>query len=176
MNHSILTVSGKYFNLLDPRIEDVNVIDIAHALANCARFAGHSRVFYSVAQHCVMVSQIVPPQHALQALLHDAAEAYVGDMTSPLKRLVPVFGRIEQRVWNVISRRFNVPAALSPEVQHADLVALATERRDLMAEQEAHWPILDGIEALPHGIKPWAPGESMLRWACRFEEIERAGA
>lgn len=176
MSPEILTVSGHYFNLLEPRLDDIRVIDIAHALGNCARFAGHSRAFYSVAQHSVLVSQIVPPEHALQALLHDAAEAYVGDMTSPLKRLVPVFGRIEQRIWNVISRKFNVPATLSDEVRRADLVLLATERRDLMNEQQARWGILDGITPMATVIKPWAPAEAMFKWACRFEEIERGVA
>ena len=82
----IQTFTGRAFYVLDPRPEDVDIEDIAHALSMQCRFAGHCREFYSVAQHSVTASWLVPPEDALWGLLHDAAEAYVVDLPRPIKR------------------------------------------------------------------------------------------
>ncbi len=89
----IATYTGKQFYPLDPRPEDVCLEDIAHSLSNLCRFTGHTDTdrFYSVAQHSVICSTIVAPEAALLALLHDAAEAYLGDISRPLKRDLYVF-------------------------------------------------------------------------------------
>lgn len=79
------TYTGRVFWPLEPRPEDVDIVDIAHALANLCRYGGHSKVFYSVAHHSVLVSQIVPPADALWGLMHDSAEAYVIDLIRPIK-------------------------------------------------------------------------------------------
>jgi len=93
-----LTASGKRFWPLDPRPEDICIEDIAHALSHICRFGGHVREPYSVAQHSVIVSMIVKPENALYGLLHDAAEAYAGDMVRPLKRGMPAYRSIESAV------------------------------------------------------------------------------
>src|SRR5690242_11754504 len=80
------TYTGRRFWPLDPRVDDIDIGDIAHHLSLVCRFAGACREFYSVAQHCVGVSYVCDPKDALWGLLHDAAEAYVGDMVRPLKR------------------------------------------------------------------------------------------
>jgi hypothetical protein len=80
------TFTGRAFYPLDPRPEDIDPVDIAHALSLICRYGGHSSRFYSVAEHCVLMSHAVAPEHALWALLHDATEAYLGDMIRPLKR------------------------------------------------------------------------------------------
>ncbi len=85
--YSMQTFSRTMFYPLDPHPEDVHIVDIAHALANICRFGGHAKRFYSVAQHSVLVSRIVEPEDALHGLMHDAAEAYVGDVVRPIKHM-----------------------------------------------------------------------------------------
>jgi len=148
----ILTHSGKHFDLSDPQPDMVDVLDIAHGLSFCCRFAGQCSWFYSVAQHSVAVSELVAPELGLEGLLHDAAEAYIGDITRPLKLLLPDFRAIERRVDAAIRAAFDLPSSHSPEVARADQILLATERRDLMPEDPTDWPILNGIRPLENRI------------------------
>lgn len=129
------TYSGYQFWPLDPMPEDVHILDIAHALSNQCRFAGHCRTFYSVAQHSVIVSQVVPLHDALWGLLHDAAEAYLVDLPRPLKRhseMGRLYQAIEGRLVHVICERFGLPTDEPESVRLADDVVLMTEKRDLM--------------------------------------------
>ncbi|MGB6213678.1 phosphohydrolase [Pseudomonas mandelii] len=126
----ILTHSGRQFDLLAPTAAMISPHDIAHALANLCRFNGHTREHYSVAQHSLIVCDLAPEKHQLSALIHDATEAYLGDMTRPLKALMPEYRNAEQRVWITICDRFNIPQVLPESVIRAYMVALATERRD----------------------------------------------
>lgn len=169
----ILTYTGKRFDLLDPRPDDVNIIDIAHALANIGRFSGHARAFYSVAQHCVLGSFIVPIGLARGFLLHDAREAYVGDMASPLKGLCPDYAAIEERVADIVNAALGVTEAeaTAPAIRHADLVMLATERRDLMAGDATPWPCLAGIEPLARPIHAWSPSRAKAAFLQRYIEL-----
>jgi 5'-deoxynucleotidase YfbR-like HD superfamily hydrolase len=83
----------------------------------------------------------VPPHLALQGLMHDAPEAYLGDVIRPLKYELPNYLEIERQLWRVIAYRFGLPEELSTEVKHADNVALMTERRDLIIESPWQWEI-----------------------------------
>jgi len=114
----------------------------------CEGFGAHN----SVAQHSVLVSQLVPPAVALQALLHDASEAFMGDMVNPLKKHMPDFKAAEVVLENVIAERFNLPTRMDPRVKRADLIALATERRDLMQAPPMPWNI-DELGYEPHPSK-----------------------
>src|SRR4030043_1424578 len=103
------TYTGKKFWSLDPKPEEVDIKDIAHSLAFQCRFNGHTIPFYSIAQHSVLVSKIVPPEQALAGLFHDAAEAYTGDIVAPLKKfLPPVFKEIEKAIEEVIFEHFGI--------------------------------------------------------------------
>ncbi|HCF1831058.1 TPA: phosphohydrolase, partial [Pseudomonas aeruginosa] len=77
--------------------------------------------------------------------LHDATEAYIGDMVRPLKELLPDFRQIEAVIWSAICERFDLDEQLPAEVKRADLIALATERRDLMPFHQDEWGCLEGI-------------------------------
>ena len=163
------TYTSKQFWLLDPDPSDVCIEDIAHALSLQCRFNGHCREFYSVADHSIRVSRLVPPEHAMVGLMHDATEAYTGDVTSPMKRVVPEFEIIESKVWAAIAHAFGLPLKMSPEVKQADLVMLSTEARDLMGPRPAKW--MDMPEPLDETIRPMSPDEAEAAFLLRFEEL-----
>ena len=148
------TVSGRWVNPFDPDPAQLDAGDIARALANQCRFGGHSRVFYSVAQHCVIVSRVVEErggdvEDVFAALMHDAGEAYLGDMPHPLKHrsaLGAAFRDAEARLEEAIRDRFKIKPDV-PEVKRVDRALLATERRAFSAEAW-HWPELEDVEPL----------------------------
>lgn len=164
----LLTCSGKYFNFMEPENSSVDIEDIAHALSNICRFGGHTRSFYSVAQHCVMVSEIVSESVQLQALLHDASEAFVGDVIKPLKDQMPNYELIEAKVQSAIYRHFGLSEMMSPEIKKADRILLATERRDLMSENLIPWSLTQGIEPLKKCIQPLSPIAAKQQYLDRF--------
>lgn len=151
----MLTYTGRQFWVEDPRPEDVDITDIAHALSMQCRFNGHCRTFYSVAQHSCIVASILPDELKLWGLLHDAAEAYVGDMVRPLKRGMPAFGEAEAKVMAAICERFGLDQEEPAEVKAADNVVLMTEKRDLLAASSEKW--FETAEPMPERIIPWSP-------------------
>lgn len=167
----IQLAGGGFFDLLNPESSDFGIEDIAHGLAHLCRFTGHTRTFYSVAQHSVMVSLLVPRPLALAGLLHDAHEAFVGDMATPLKNLLPGYREIELRTEKAVRARFGLPGVLGAEVKRADLVMLATERRDLMADNGVNWAILDGVTPLSKSLTAASPGLAKERFLRRYHEI-----
>lgn len=167
----ILTKTGRRFDLIDPKPHDIDPEDIAHALSNLCRFTGHTREFYSVAQHCVLVSCLVSREHMLSALLHDATEAYVNDIASPIKVQLAVYRAMEARVWLAVADRFNIDRRLPAEVKHADRVALAMEKRDLMPEHPDPWPVLAGITPAPMRVIPLQPASARQVWLSTFSRL-----
>lgn len=177
----ILTRSGIKFDLAKPTADMVHTADIAHSLSMQCRFNGHTNRFYSVAQHCCLVADLVPLEHQLSALLHDATEAYVGDLVRPLKEgmrefyeahnLVSLYDQVEQTVWLAICDRFAIDPILPDCVKRADLVALATEKRDLMPYHLESWPCLDGIEEHEAPIDPWQPGTAAIIYHNRLLQL-----
>lgn len=207
----ILTHSGYKFDLLNPTAAMVHPADIVHALSMICRFNGHSRRHYSVAQHSLTVVAILaledrPDDEKLAGLLHDAPEAYISDLTRPLKQAMRGFStarqrtwmmqadamgldaerlyervantpmqhaageafnvlesfyhQVEARIWRAICQRFDLPEQLPASVKRADMVALATEKRDLMPTHPETWPCLNGIEPAPFAIPARTPVEA----------------
>ena len=177
----ILTRSGRKFDLANPNADMIDPADIAHSLSMQCRFNGHTNRYYSVAQHCYLVADLVPAQDQLAALLHDATEAYVGDMVRPLKEGMRDFANshgdeclydlTERRVWIAICQRFDLAPELPASVKHADLVALATEKRDLMPAHPEPWPCLADIEPHPAYIDPWQPSYAAIHYHHRLLQL-----
>ncbi len=167
----VSTYLGNRFYPLVPRIDHIAIEDIAHGLAYQCRFNGQTHEFYSVAQHSLIVSSLVPTDLRLAALLHDAAEAYLGDMVKPLKVLLPAFAAIEDQVSAMIATAFGVDFSDYAPIKRADLIALATEKRDLMPHSTERWAYLDPIRALPERIVTMSPSlakEEFLREFARL--------
>lgn len=169
--HSILLRSGRLFSFLTPAKSEYGIEDIAHGLAHECRFAGHVDHFYSVAQHSLLVSLIVPREDALCGLLHDGAEAFLKDIPKPLKRLLPDYSRIEKEVEADIFARFGLPPTLPKSIKHADQILLATERRDLQPFADFLPPPAPGIEPLNTRIYPMSPIVAKRMFLKRFHEL-----
>lgn len=194
MRPDILTASGHYFNFVRPDLCLFTVEDIAHGLSNVCRFGGQCREFYGVAQHAVYTSYLVPPELAMQALHHDDAEAFIGDVSSPLKRLLPDYKVIERRVEDAVWMMLGLPNTLAPEVKHADIRMLATEKRDLMSQcrgapivsfgddgeasvvplpmdRDDPWALIEGVMPAPLPIRPVGPVEARAMYLARHREL-----
>lgn len=162
-------ISGGKFWPLDPRPEDVHLEDIAHALGMQCRWGGHVYHFFSVAQHCVLVSKHCR-QWPLKGLLHDAAEAYLVDVPTPIKKHLFGYTDIERTLLGVIGERFGLGGGLQDmhrEVHNADGRALATEQRDLRPAYDFWTPPL---RPWKEHIEPWGPAKAKAMF------LERATA
>ena len=152
--------------------------EIAHALGNLCRFTGHCHPFYSVAEHSCRVAEILPPEVRLAGLLHDAHEAIVGDLSAPLKaalRAMEAMHGIDRlaeiadfHIHRAAGLPFPLDAATRAAIRHADLVLLATEKRDVMVTPRRAWDRLP--DPLPMVIKPWSPADAATRWLARLRD------
>jgi 5'-deoxynucleotidase YfbR-like HD superfamily hydrolase len=180
----ILTTSGRafYFQISGP--EDIQIEDIAHHLAGINRFTGAARQQLSVAQHSVWCSEYVEQRltakqsqvkiraAALHALLHDAAEAYLGDISSPLKSLLPDYRAIELRVEGIVREKFGIMGEWDEVVKEADLRALATEKRDLMPDSPI-WSL--DVEPFGPPLEHWGFFAARERFLSRYWELLARG-
>ena len=122
-------------------VEIIEIEDIAHSLSLICRFIGHTDSFYSVAQHSILVAQELrregyDAKTQFIGLMHDATEAYLGDIPTPIKALLPYYKTLEETFWASIAMKYHLPHELPPEVKVADGVLLATEARDLMGDPQ----------------------------------------
>lgn len=146
----IVTFSGLLVCPFELRPEDVLIEDIAHALSNICRYTGHTSDFYSVAQHCLILSYRVPIEHAMTALLHDASEAYLVDVPSPLKPYFPNYREREAAIEQVIAERFGLPYPWPGIIKELDVEARGHEVRQLFPQGPA-WE----RNPIPEGARPW---------------------
>lgn len=170
----IQTYTGKQFWPLEPRPEDVDIADIAHALSNLCRYGGHVERFYSVAQHSWLVSQVVPPELALYGLLHDASEAYLIDVPRPIKHGagMELYRAAEKNLQAIIYQSFGLDPIEPDAIKTADNQLLRTEQRDLMKPPPAKWKDYR-VGALPMRIDPWMPRGAEISFMHRFNELTR---
>ncbi|CUV65201.1 conserved hypothetical protein [Sulfurovum sp. enrichment culture clone C5] len=172
----IITSSLKKF-YFDDDIHDniIDIRDIAHALSNICRFGGHIERFYSVAEHSVLVSKLVPKEHALAGLLHDATEAYMGDVVSPLKYLLDDYKYYENKLSTAIEKKFSVDLK-NPIIKKADLTALYIEAASLYTENTVieHFGLEDyKSDKRLEEIHPMPPIAGYQLFLKRFEELTK---
>lgn len=164
------TYTGRQFWPMDPRADEIHIADIAHALSQLCRYNGHTLTHYSVAEHCVHLSYAVSAEAALWALLHDATEAYVGDMVRPLKRHMPKYSAVEDHLMTVIAECFGLPGQRPPdEVSMADTRIIIDEKEALMGPGPADW----GLPFPRLGVKihAWDAPTAEAAYLARFDEL-----
>lgn len=139
MSSEIFTYTGKVVDPFNLNINDIDINDISHALSMTCRFCGHCNKFYSVAQHSVIISRFASKENKLWGLLHDATEAYFGDLPSPIKKSIPFYKDAEIQASKIIAKKFNLPESIPDEIHSLDKRLLLTESFYLMPK-----PIYNG--------------------------------
>lgn len=177
-NTWIITKSGKHVDFGNIREEDVVFSDIVTGLSNACRFAGQCGLFYSVAEHSILVSKAVEwrtgdMELAKSALLHDAQEAYMGDLPTPLKNLCPGFKIIEEKFERVIENRFNLKRGFrDAAIKQADLLLYYVESRYFFGDKVDAWkkaePAIDALKIKPECLPP---SDAATAFALRAEEL-----
>lgn len=135
----IETYTGKRFHFTNPQPDEIDIRDIAHALSLKCRYSGHCSWFYSVGQHSLHVAYLLPEELKLSGLLHDAAEAYLPDIPSPMKSYYGL-DKAEQVIVDIIADKYGL--LFDDMVLQVDLTMLATEAKQLL-------PNMDGWKTLP---------------------------
>lgn len=152
MSPYILTFTGKQFHFLSDDASEICIDDLAKALSNINRYTGHTVRPYNVAEHAIHVTSLLPPQFQLMGLLHDGSEAYLNDISSPLKSLLPDYRRIEEAVQNKVWKF----AGITPEdveayyahVKLADMLMYLAELRNINPSEYEIAKDIPGTEAL----------------------------
>ncbi len=177
MRPEIKTYGGHRFNFANPAesLKHITVEEIARALSKICRYTGHTQGFYSVAQHSVLVSRIVPEHLAWDALFHDAAEAFIGDMSSPVKKMFPEYKALELRIEAAMAPVYDLRHLGNPLIKRADLILLKTEQRDLMAVdamcvEDKYGDAVDvsGIDPLHERILPMEHEDAFQLFMARY--------
>jgi 5'-deoxynucleotidase YfbR-like HD superfamily hydrolase len=173
----ISLLSGGRFNYNRPEESDVTIEDIASALSNVCRFSGHLPRFYSVAQHLVNASRIVPPEHAFTALMHDTAEAFTNDLPTPLKWALPIFKELETKIESAMGKKFGFEFPYPKEVKEADTAMLMLEKY-YVKEDNSVWPMYeDWTKARLRkyvglvDLDSWQPRRAKREFLERFNEL-----
>jgi hypothetical protein len=169
----IMLHSGRLFDISNPETCQISVDDIAHGLAHTCRYAGQCDGFFSVAEHSVLVSQVAT-RDKLAALFHDAAEAFIGDMSRPLKYLLPEYKTIERRIEKVIFDQFGISWPAPIEVKAADHSVMAAEQVVLMPAGTNEWLRDENVLPAHVTIQRLVPKEAKLLFLRTYEELSPA--
>lgn len=170
----IQTYSGRQFWPMDPRPEDIDIVDIAHALSMLCRFGGHCKRFYSVAEHCVLLSDVADDADALYALLHDASEAYLVDVPRPIKRMLPGYAEAEDVIMAAICDHYGLLRVMPPDVKRLDRAILMDERLQNMEHAPVRWT----TDGKPIGVtlQFWSPDKAKAAFLEAFARLRRLPA
>lgn len=168
----IQTSSGRKFDVITCTLDEIDIEDIAHALSNICRFYGHTPTFYSVAQHCVEMSYVAPPALQLDALLHDASEAYIGDVSKHIKLLLgAVYTGLEDSLTDKIAEKFALYNPLPAEIKKLDGDMLETEFQQIWRRRDASIPSYG--KPLPIKLRPLDPTLCRRIFLERYENLRR---
>lgn len=169
----IQTYSGGVFHILDPQQDEINIVDVGHALAMLCRFTGHVRRFYSIAEHCVLGSRLVPQKDALWFLMHDASEAFINDINRPLKHFTGIGSEylpVEANIMKAICQKFRLPAEEPSSIKKVDNAMLYAEKEQLLAPMD--WDFKWGdVKSADVKVKCWAPEVAEVEFLHRFYEL-----
>ncbi len=172
--HQALTLSGKIMDFDNPDPYQIDLDDVATGLANVCRFSGQLSEFYSVAQHCLMVAAKAPAHLKAHALLHDAAEAFMGDVPRPVKLLCPQYKDVEAAMELAIRMRFQLdPLSEEQEkrLKEIDQRALLTEARDLKLTSSNDWLDVPGEAYQEECIHAMTPEQAKRAWLIAAEVL-----
>ena len=170
---TIMLHSGAWFDFCAPADSAFTIEDVAQGLANICRYSGQCSSFYSVAEHSLLVSEVAAG-FEFEALLHDAAEAFMGDITRPLKQMLPEYKRIEREVETAIFERFGIPSPLPIEVKSADLRVLAAEQRQIMPKGTDGWVRFQKVVPAAVFVRHLTPDQAKEAFLSRYEELRPA--
>jgi hypothetical protein len=174
MGNYIETYTGKRIFYDNIKSEDITIIDIGHALSQLCRYTGHTKEFYSIAQHSILVSDNLGTLAEKRAgLLHDASEAYINDLASPLKKFLgdSSYTELEDDFHEVINRKFNITDGMTSNIKKVDLQALFTEKRDVTNNAHTDWGWGYDIEMFKDKIIPLPPKGVKRLFFDRFKKL-----
>jgi uncharacterized protein len=178
VGNSIKTASGGYIDLSNPHTKDITLEAIGRALSKMCRYGGHCPDFYSVAEHCVTAVELaqedgLDDKHVLRAiLLHDAAEAYIGDVVKPLKIMLPDYGKVEERMEKAVARRFDVSfSTYAKIVKYYDLVMLRLEHDIFWPDDETEWHGFSEIPARDKRLRMWGHNKAYGKYMDMAEKL-----
>ena len=172
----IMMASGRQFFPIDPRPEDVHIEDMAHSLARLCRYNGHVKCdHYSVAQHSVIISRLVPPEDALAGLLHDGPEYVIGDLARPIKPFVSGWDEIDMRIHNAICDRFGIPYEIPKSIKAADWDLLLLEMELFLPQWPGDFdPLYTRSSLSGFPIEPMGAKEAEEAFLDRFAELSES--
>ena len=176
VGNTILTASGMYFDFVNVRPDLISSYDIGYALGNICRFNGHC-TFYSVAEHCVHCCEVAEEMYPddielhFAALMHDAAEAYIGDVSKPLKVMLPDFRKIEARVEAAIDEKFGIDTSKQSIVKHIDLCMLKVEKAQLFLNDRAQWTGFAELPDIKCTLQFWKPSVASESFLAKYYDV-----
>lgn len=170
------TYTGVPFKILDIDPRQINIVDIAQALSNQCRYNGHTREFFSVAEHCVHMTRYVrrmggTPIEQLTTLLHDASEPYMGDMIRPLKHQMPLYRELEEKIHAAVATVYGTIYPHPAWLKDLDTRIIHDERYQAMSHSPNVW-VTDGMKGLEVVLKFWPPAQAKASFMKDFVRLQ----